>query len=122
MNHLMKPAFIAFSNSAKSVIAEESILATKKEQERQLEIQGIGPMKERANEFLQGKLFTKPMPGSILAGLDKRLELVEVGGEIARLELLLSRLRKSGKYSSFELHSLSSKIILLKENLKEKMI
>jgi len=122
MNGLMKPAFVVLSDSAKKVIEEGSLTTAKREHEKKLEMQGIGSLKERAQEFLQGRIFTKPMPGSVLANLDKRLELVELGGEIARLELLLSRLRKNGKYSSFELHSLASKIELLKGIVKEKMI
>ena len=112
MNALLKPAFAILSETTKRVL-----------QERHLQKTGSAPADKmrKSQEFLEGKPASKPTAGSVLAELDKRLELIELGGEVARLELLLSSLKKSKKYSPPELHSLEAKINLLKTQVKRRI-
>lgn len=121
MNFLMKPALIILSQSAKIRMQIDSNTAKRRESEKKEGLEGVGPVQERAQAFLQTNPLPKPLPGSLLAELDKRLELVELSGEMARLELLLKELKNTGKYSSFELRTLSSKIEWLKLKVRERM-
>ncbi|MEK6963713.1 MAG: hypothetical protein AABX70_04755 [Nanoarchaeota archaeon] len=121
MNSLMKPAFIILSQSAKLAAQMNTTTVKRIEEEKRAGLTGDLPLQERAQAFLQTKVIPKPMPGSLLAKLDKRLELIELSGEVARLELLLKELNNNGRYSSFELRNLSSKIEWLKSNVKGRM-
>ncbi len=121
MNSLMKPAFIVLSQSAKIAAQMNKTTDMRTDQKKKAELTGELPLQERAQAFLQTKAISKPLPGSLLANLDKRLELIELSGEIARLELLLKELKSTDKYSSFELRNLSSKIEWLKSDVRERM-
>jgi len=112
MNPLLKPAFVILSEATKRVL-QENRFPTSQTPEHIL---------KKSEAFLQGKPVLQPSPGSLLAGLDKRLGLIELGGEIARLELLMSSLKKSKKYTPITLHSLEAKIGLLKNQVKKRML
>ncbi len=110
MNGLLKSAFIIFSESAHKS-KEPSHPITPLSPEMRL---------QEAEEFLHPKK-AKPLPGSILANLDERLELIELKGELARLELSLGALKKSRKYPKSYLNSITLKIASLKGETQKRL-
>ena len=121
MNPLLKPAFMILSESAKAVALTDAIRVKEVDAERKIALEGGGSTKQRAEAFLEAKAIAKPLPGSLLAGVDKRLDLIELSGEVARLELLLKEVKNTGRYSFLELRGLSSKIEWLKKKKRERM-